>query len=381
MPFAKDDSLNQVMFGTVWLSAKNNEFISISSYNENVAKKYDAGNLEGILKANTGRSVIVKISGKEPLEAKIAKVTGDMVFLDGKNSWQAINIYSIESIEFPNKPNMIYTDSIEKKVLKLDFKKKEPKQPVDFMYMQKGLTWVPNYNIELREGKKARLKLRANVMNDIEDIENADVNFVVGIPTFLYSDKESPITSNMSVFDFLGINQYNRYPWENMSFKNSISNTTYTHEIVKISDEFQVPGSENEDLFLYTLKKLTLRKGGCGLFDLLATEVEYEDLYSVELESSTQYNNYYSKSDDTNEVWHSIRFTNNTKTPLTTGTAFITKANDSSNAPISQNKLNYTPASAKCVVKLTVAPDISVTDSEVEMERKQRSKIFRRLLS
>ena len=385
LPFERDDNLKMIMFGTIWLYPHNNEFNSVSSYNEKITKEFDAGSLTGILKANIGKKIKILMykSYKEtPIEGKIVKVHGDVVYLDGAGAWQTFNINSIATIEFPDTPNLMYKDSIEKKVLALDFKKKNSSQKLDIMYMQKGLTWLPNYNIELRDGKKARIKLRANLLNDIEDIENADVNFVVGVPSFMYSSQESPLTSNQKVNEFLYSlpGTSGSYRSAGIMSQSILSNRMYDAEEMIVDEdafmEYQPEGASNEDLFLYSFKNLNLKKGGRGFFDLLATEVDYEDLYSVQLQPVNQYNFNAIQAEQKNEVWHSIRFTNNTKIPLTTGTAFITKKDKGSNTPISQNKLNYTPVSAKSVVKLTVSPDISVSDSEKELERVKKEKQF-----
>ena len=70
-------------------------------------------------------------------------------------------------------------------------------------YMQKGIYWVPNYLVTLRDDGKADVRLRATVMNDIEDFEDTELNFVVGVPTFRYSQVSSPLSSTESVAQFM----------------------------------------------------------------------------------------------------------------------------------------------------------------------------------
>ena len=61
------------------------------------------------------------------------------------------------------------------------------------MYLSRNLNWTPTYLIELVDEEKARLTLRAEVINNTEDIENTNVNFVVGVPNFKDANQYSSL--------------------------------------------------------------------------------------------------------------------------------------------------------------------------------------------
>lgn len=54
------------------------------------------------------------------------------------------------------------------------------------MYLVQGLNWILIYFLELLEDKKVCLKFSVEVINNMEDIEGIDVNFVVGVFNFKY---------------------------------------------------------------------------------------------------------------------------------------------------------------------------------------------------
>ena len=72
-------------------------------------------------------------------------------------------------------------------MLKIDFSTEKPEQPLDLMYLENGLSWSPTYLIELVDDKTANLTLRAEVVNNAENINNwmVDTSAVDLTPTNL----------------------------------------------------------------------------------------------------------------------------------------------------------------------------------------------------
>ena len=140
-----------------------------------------------------------------------------------------------------------------------------------------------------------------------------------------------------------------------------------------------VEGSTEEDLFFYTKKNVTLKKGDRASYPLLTGEVSFEHIYEVSLAQNSDrtqsYSSYSAPSDpETNKIWHSIKLYNGTKNPWTTGSAIIYKTTDGQLRPLNQDMLTYTPVNSSSVIRITVAPDIIVKDSEVEVSRKEKQK-------
>ena len=57
--------------------------------------------------------------------------------------------------------------------------------------------------ISLTDDKTAQITMQAVVMDDAEDLNNADVFFVVGVPNFVYSETPSPMSLQQNLLSFM----------------------------------------------------------------------------------------------------------------------------------------------------------------------------------
>jgi len=46
-------------------------------------------------------------------------------------------------------------------------------------YLQKGITWIPEYTLKVLDEKTAELTLRGTLVNEAEDLIHSDVHLVV----------------------------------------------------------------------------------------------------------------------------------------------------------------------------------------------------------
>ncbi len=389
------EEIPQATFGTLWFYAPNNNIKSANSQLKELKKKNEVYSLESVLMANVGKAAKITLKENKSYEGVIFKMDKSMlVFQTVAGTWLSLSPSQVELVELKSQPNMDYEVKETTKVIEIEFSQAKAKQELNLMYLQKGISWLPNYAIELKENNKAKLVLRATLLNDSEDIENANIDFVVGIPNFAYTYLESPLVSGQDMMSFINtLNTYSNQPQGSRAYANMRRGDITTQSFANIAideeqDNFdftpvELEGEQAEDLFFYKAQNISLKKGGRGLYDVLVLDTEYEDIYEVNLTASTA-KNYYSSSYSTispsNQVWHSIRLKNDSKLPWTTGTVLLTKQLNNISKPLSQDKLNYTPVGAKTKIKLTVSPSIVVKDSEKENSRlenrKKRDKVF-----
>lgn len=72
--------------------------------------------------------------------------------------------------------------------------------PLAMGYLRKGITWIPEYWLSpLPDGKHAQLTLRATLINEAEDLTDATVLLVFGVPHFLHSEIQSPLVAGQVV--------------------------------------------------------------------------------------------------------------------------------------------------------------------------------------
>ncbi|GAB4185907.1 MAG: hypothetical protein OHK0057_36050 [Thermoflexibacter sp.] len=380
-------TLPQATFGTLWFLADNNAIKQISSFTEELNTSLVIANVADMLKANQGKKGIFVFDNNVSIEGVLESVSGTALLIrTNAGKYYTNDAQNCKSAEFSEKPNTLLTQKENKKIVKLEFAKKNTSQPLQMMYLAKGLSWVPSYHIDLLNETQAKVTLRATLMNDLEDLENANLNLVVGVPNFAYSYLLSPLVSTEGVVTFL--NQLNRYSNQYyggggrtgavsrgditmQSFSNVMSSD------VEGEDEdlpsIETEGKQSEDFFFYQLKNVTLKKQGRNFQDILQQSTTYEHLYEVNLNSNNT-SNYTNPNESTYEnislVKHAIMIKNESKFPWTTGTVLLTKLLEGVAQPISQDKLNYTPVGGKVKIPLTIVPDVSVKDSEKEVDRK-----------
>jgi len=387
------ENIPSALFGTLWIHSKTGELKHISSYYEEIKKNRQkrATTFEEMLRINTGKKVKLHIGKDEVIEGTVEEVVNKkdtlidfnlippsaVITFKTSDRWLTLNTSEIRRIEFLEKPNQIvkFQSNDDNLVVKVEFNTKKTDQPLNLMYLENGLSWAPNYLIELIDDKAANLTLRAEVVNDAEDIENTEINFVVGVPNFRFTNKLSSLVDFFNSYSGIhDIQDFSNITMQTMSYS-GVELTTASMSDFNNSDK--PIGSAQEDLFFYTLKNIFLKKEGCGHYPIFKTKVKIDHIYECNLEVNKTSKYYYQKtflfhSDYKNKVYHSIKLNNETNYPWTTGTAMVVKGTESAK-PISQDQLNYTPIKGNSFVKLTLAPDVNIKHAEKEIERQDQA--------
>jgi hypothetical protein len=376
----------QATFGTLWFYAPNNQIQGIQSTTEKIGEKKEIKNLYGTLQGNMGKKLLITLLNDKSYEGIVESLSETLLsFRTTQGKWLQMDYTQVKMIELLEAPAKEFTDFEQKRILQLNFAKNTPSQELEMMYLQKGISWVPSYAIELLSDTKASMLLSATLLNDVEDLENATLNFVVGVPNFAYDYLQSPLTSTQDLLSF--INTLNRY--SNQFGTGSLSRADITRQSMSnvASNDFEteealapveMEGTEAEDLFFYNAQNVSLKKGGRALLDVLQTDIDYQHIYEVNIPTNTEnsyaYTREFAEESRISNVWHSIRLKNDSRLPWTTGTVMVTKKIGNIQKALSQDKLSYIPIGGKGKVKLTIAPNISVKDSERELTREENKK-------
>ncbi len=393
--WAVTEEVPDATLGTFWVSSpeENSHIEEVIAFKEEVKTGQDAISMDELLEANTGKKVIL-YSGDDMIEGIIKSVpagrTSEVIDIYSSSSYinniqstvvilttqegdVAINKGSITKIKFPEGCGTRFFTEGEAKKIKFKVATEQSSAPIRLAYLQKGITWTPGYLVDIEDPEKARITMNATVINDVEDLEDVEVFFVVGYPNFMFADILSPLTLNQTITQFIQALESGR-----TSGYDALSN------IMAQSVTFNVPaneggisdygytaaggatGSSEEDLFLYNKPAITLKKGERACYTITSDTVPYKHIYEWKIPDTMEQNK------EIEQVWHSLKLDNTTTYPWTTAPAFVVNGLK----PVAQDIINYTPMGTDMNLKLTIATDIKTDRKEYETDRQRDVKIY-----
>ncbi len=404
--------------GTLWLAPgeSGTSLDEVVAHRYNVAGERNMTSLAEVLQANAGKIVVVtynmkdytgEIVGLREPDA-IASSSPNLLALAGPESSAgvvaalpaakpqylllrvdkklvALPLSSITNAILPEDTN--FREKIEQQRAALRFKVKGAGEKTNLTvgYLEHGLGWTPSYLISLTDDKTAQITMQALLMDDAEDLKDADVFFVVGVPNFAYSNTPSPMSLQQNLLSFMK-DAERRDSGRLLPYSNAIggqmialeedrrspSSPSFSQTVAELS------GAPEEDLFLYTRSGVTLGRDERAMYNVFSGSVGYEHIYEWEVQDQARVDAFGNviqpnmnpstpEATALNSIWHSIRLKNTSKFPWTSAPAMVV----SGTRPISQDTLPYTPTGASSNLKITIATDIRSSHEEQEIARQQ----------
>jgi len=413
--------------GSLWIGSLDEgaTLEEVIGFREEIEEETEAISIDELLKANVGNKVIIIAPGEKTITGKIKSVPEDrkleqaavvrypgyghrsyvppstplppkqasIVIIDTTDGEVALNKHISTPVKFPDGFNTKFLNKEKSKRIKFKVATRRKKAKLSLSYLQKGISWVPSYLVNIENPKKARITMRCTLVNDVEDLENVNVYFVVGFPNFIYADTLSPMALEESITQFIrslregSVRRGMSGPLANIMTQQSVSfamedslargipRTDYGYPAIK-----GLSGAAEEDLFLYHKKSINLNKGERAYYHIFSDEVEYKHIYeweipdTIKLDARGYQRSGQQRKEEREQVWHSIKLTNSTDFPWTTAPAFVI----SDWKPLSQDMIKYTPKGTKNNLKLTVATDIKTDRHEYEIDRERQIKLYHR---
>ena len=383
--------------GTLWLAPGTPEarLDEVVAYRYNIADQRAIPSIGEVLLANAGKTVTINYQMKE--------FTGEIVGLEEGSGAKAVQqpsetgatyvllrvekrllAFPLGGISMASLPDdAVLHEYAERpsQALRVKIKGGSAKEKLTMGYLEHGLGWTPSYMISLLDDKNAQITMQAVVTNDAEDVQEAELFFVVGVPNFAYADTLSPMALQQSLIDFMKDERDARKSFGGLS--NAIHGQMVAFDEVAANSPAALTGSvtemasaPEEDLFLYSRSGVTLAKGERASYNVFSGEVGYEHIYDWEVEDQPrvdgfgnvmQVNSNMPEANRADSVWHAIRLKNSTKFPWTSAPALVI----SGDKPVSQDTLPYTPKGAPSSLKVTIATDIRASHEEREVARQQ----------
>ena len=311
-----------------------------------------------------------------PVASPVSSDEG-LILLQLSDGVKALPIGRIQDVTFKAapKPTVIRQQPRDALTLSLDWKTAAPRPSADIglAYLQKGLRWIPTYRVDIDGKGTANTSLQAVVVNELADLAGVTMNLVVGVPSFAFENTLDPLALRTS-------NPLSSY------FQREARPGVGTATMTQVGPRDSAPapdpslaalaGGQNnsEDLFLFTLRDITLGNGERLSVPVIDQRLSYTDLYTLDLPFVPPPEIRSNVPGDQGEVArlmaasipsHKIRLRNATSTPLTTGPALVVQGD----RVLSQAMMTYTSAGGTTDLEIGKAVDIRVVRTEAETAR------------
>lgn len=405
------DQLPTPVVGTFWPFAtdRNSKLHAVNAGKRVVRVERTALTLRDLVEANAGGdAVITEVSGAPypaRIEGFLARSTeelaatsppgsgealtqkSDLLLLKTAEGTKAINFNRVQDVKFLGKVKTTLTTEEHRNLLTLQLEwaggKATKTADVGMSYLQKGVRWIPSYRIELDGKGKAAVKLQATLINELTDLDKVTVNLVVGVPSFAFKDMTDPVALNQTVTHLsphfepglLSGNAFSNAIMTQVAVPRNVERVAAVGAAIDLGPDVGGSG-KNEDLFIFTVKDVTLKKGERLVLPVAQTTMEYKDVYTLEVpfappaEYRHQIGNDHQRQELARllaapKVMHKVRLHNKSGQPLTTAPALLLK----DGKLLGQGLMTYTARGAEVDVDVTAAIDVKVKKTDRETKR------------
>ena len=295
---------------------------------------------------------------------------------------------SLRNIEFVGSPKLEKTRSVKENrlMMKVDGAKDGEKLAVGIAALERGVRWIPAYRVEMKGSpvKEAKLELEAMLINELTDLKNTEVNFVVGVPHFLFQEQISPLSINSA---FAGVSSYfqsgagnSRRDFASNAIMTQVASTTdssYAADgLPTVSDEEQTTSFSAEQLYLYKTDQINLKKGERASLRLFSLTVPASEVFEWNLSDAPNAAQRYLESnsqplipDLSSKIWYGLRLKNQTGMPWTTAPALAFR----DWKPLGQDMLTFTPIGGENILRVSPATEVVGTHTLEEKSRVRTS--------
>ena len=297
---------------------------------------------------------------------KLVSIGPKFAILESSNNSFAVPIAGISKMQVLELPLRVHIQG--------QGKKAPAKTSLHMAYLRKGITWIPEYSVEIIDKDTATLTLRGTLINEAEDLIHCDVNFVVGVPHFTHTGYMAPIAVGQTIRAIGASVAPAQFRNQIMNRAALVSNVASNGDggiqfggvvdqsvgnnggnIDKAMGNLpRMDSSAGTDYTVYTKKDMTVRKGEKAIVTLFVKKIKYSHIYRWPLPA---------------RVKHYLVLHNDTDTAWTTGPYLAVHDGN----PLSEDILKYTPKGGKCEITVTQAINISHDSSEAETARKLKA--------
>ncbi len=393
LPVEKDGNvvlqrLPAPVLGTFWPFADEAgaKLTSARAGQTTVQVAHTATEIVDLLRLNVGAQVIPTDVDGHSFHAKVLSVRGNTILLQDDEGVRVMPVARIREVVFREEPKSSLPGEVTQDRLTLGLSWSGPRKDaatVGYLALESGLRWIPSYKVDLLDGGKAHVRLQATIVDDLTDLDDVDVDLVIGVPTFAFSDTLDPIALGAAVAQVAQRMPRGSYAGQ------MLSNAIQT-QVERRRDEGaaeaptppEVLGSaQNEDLYVFHVAHVTVGKGERLVVPVSDVTLSYSDVYTLDAPFSPPpevwpqiaqqvYRNQEQlellRLEAAPKVVHQARIQNDGPHPLTTAPALLFR----NGKVLAQGLMTYTSAGGSVDLPITTAVDVHVKKSDREAERK-----------
>lgn len=259
---------------------------------------------------------------------------------------------------------------------------------VGMIYLQNGLRWIPEYKLDLDKNGKATLRLQAALVNDLADLNDVTAHLVVGVPAFAFRDQLDPIALQQAAAQVSARmrDAQTAYGFSNAIRSQVTGGARFPIEADNYNGEAGGPhpavagAGKAEDLFIFTVNHITLKKGQRMVLPVATYPLTYEDVYTLDIPVAppVEFLPQYGSNQQAElarmmaapKVMHKIRLKNTAPHPFTTAPMLMMQ----NGTVLAQGLMTYTPLKGQVDVELSPAIDITVKKTDRETGRVDAAK-------
>jgi len=401
------DYLPTPVLGTFWAySAEDGKPIrKVTASRRRVTVEKTALSVTELIEANPGAEVTIREKSGRSHEGKIVGIparsaseleeTGPpntdprlperaaLVLIATNTGVATIPLDIIEGVTFRQQPGPKVTQEEFRNVLSLGIPgtQKGASVGVGLMYVQKGLRWIPSYQVSLDGKGTARIRMQATLVNELLDLKDATVHLVIGVPTFAFEHTPDPISLQQTFAQLSP--HFDKDARSGQLLSNAIMSQTarmgerLSGGAAGVPDDIpEIEGQgKAEDLFVFKVGNVTLKKGARMVLPVAEFTLPYKDIYTLKVlyappsevraNVNREQESEIARALAAPKVEHKLRLTNSSQFPLTTAPALIM----ADGRVLAQGMMTYTAMKAVTDLPLTTAVDVKVKRSDTETGR------------
>ncbi|MEI8316271.1 MAG: hypothetical protein WCG79_12590 [Verrucomicrobiota bacterium] len=348
--------------------------------------------------ANRYRATILQIPDQhgEELEATSPPNSGQKLPVKGNVVLLKLQDGGVKVIALDRILDVTFTGEHKEKVaqeefrnlltLKLDWDGRPQKEAeVGLLYLQRGVRWIPNYKVAIDGKGTAVVKLQATLINELADLDDVTTHLVIGVPTFAFKETVDPMSLQQALA------QLSQYFQPDARTANGFANSIMSQRglasggfgqrseptegrTMDLGPEVATAGKA-EDLFMFSVKHVTLKKGQRMVVPVTEFTLKYQDVYALDIPFTPPAEVWRNQNNgqqaelarlfNSPKVMHKIRLTNRSEYPLTTAPALILR----DDRVIAQGLMTYASPGADTDLDVTTAIDVRVKKTDNETKR------------